>query len=85
MAFYYEEPSRTFSEYLLIPGYSSAECIPSKVSLKTPLVRFKKGEEAPISINIPMVSAIMQSVSDDRMAVALAQEGGLSFITGQDL
>ena len=79
MAFYYEEPSRTFSEYLLIPGYSSAECIPSKVSLKTPLVRFKKGEEAPISINIPMVSAIMQSVSDDRMAVALAQEGGLSF------
>ena len=63
MAFYYEEPSRTFSEYLLIPGYSSAECIPSKVSLKTPLVRFKKGEEAPISINIPMVSAIMQSVS----------------------
>ena len=82
MAFYYEEPSRTFSEYLLIPGYSSAECIPSKVSLKTPLVRFKKGEEAPISINIPMVSAIMQSVSDDRMAVALAQEGGLSFIYG---
>ena len=82
MAFYYEEPSRTFSEYLLIPGYSSAECIPSKVSLKTPLVRFKKGEKAPISINIPMVSAIMQSVSDDRMAVALAQEGGLSFIYG---
>lgn len=82
MAFYYEEPSRTFSEYLLIPGYSSAECIPSKVFLKTPLVRFKKGEEAPISINIPMVSAIMQSVSDDRMAVALAQEGGLSFIYG---
>lgn len=79
MAFYYEEPSRTFSEYLLIPGYSSAECIPSKVSLKTPLVRFKKGEEAPISINIPMVSAIMQSVSDDRMAVALAQEGGTFF------
>ena len=79
MAFYYDEPSRTFSEYLLIPGYSSAECIPSKVSLKTPLVRFRKGEESPISINIPMVSAIMQSVSDDRMAVALAQEGGLSF------
>lgn len=82
MAFYYDEPSRTFSEYLLIPGYSSAECIPSKVSLKTPLVRFRKGEESPISINIPMVSAIMQSVSDDRMAVALAQEGGLSFIYG---
>lgn len=63
MAFYYSEPSRTFSEYLLVPGYSSAECIPSNVSLKTPLVKYRKGEEEPaISMNIPMVSAIMQSV-----------------------
>ena len=82
MAFYYGEPSRTFSEFLLIPGYSSTDCIPSKVSLKTPLVRYEKGQEPELSINIPMVSAIMQSVSDDRMAVALAQEGGLSFIYG---
>lgn len=62
MAFYYEEPSRTFSEYLLIPGYSSAKCIPSEVSLKTPLVKYRRGEEPSLSINIPMVSAIMQSV-----------------------
>ena len=82
MAFYYEEPSRTFSEYLLIPGYSSVECVPSKVSLKTPLVKFEKGKEPELSMNIPMVSAIMQSVSDDRLAIALAQEGGLSFIYG---
>lgn len=82
MAFYYEEPSRTFSEYLLIPGYSSTKCIPSEVSLKTPLVKYRRGEEPSLSINIPMVSAIMQSVSDDRLAVALAQEGGLSFIYG---
>lgn len=82
MAFYYQEPSRTFSEYLLIPGYSSSKCIPADVSLKTPLVKYKKGTEPAISINIPMVSAIMQSVSDDRLAVALAQEGGLSFIYG---
>ena len=82
MAFYYEEPSRTFSEYLLIPGYSSAKCIPSEVSLKPPLVKYRRGEEPSLSINIPMVSAIMQSVSDDRLAVALAQEGGLSFIYG---
>lgn len=82
MAFYFEEPSRTFSEYLLIPGYSSARCIPSEVSLKTPLVKYKKGKEPELSVNIPMVSAIMQSVSDDRLAVALAQEGGLSFIYG---
>ena len=82
MAFYYEEPSRTFSEYLLVPGYSSTKCIPAEVNLRTPLVRFKKGEEPALHINIPMVSAIMQSVSDDRLAVALAQEGGLSFIYG---
>jgi len=81
MAFYYDEPSHTFSEYLLVPGYSSAECIPSAVSLKTPLVRYRPGEEEPaLSLNIPMVSAIMQAVSDDKMSVALAQEGGISFI-----
>lgn len=82
MAFYFEEPSHTFGEYLLIPGYSSAECIPANVSLRTPVVKFKKGEESPIIMNIPLVSAIMQSVSDDRMAIALAKEGGISFIYG---
>lgn len=82
MAFYYEEVSRTFSEYLLVPGYSSSECIPANVSLKTPVTKFKKGESPAISMNIPLVSAIMQSVSDDRMAVALAKEGGISFIYG---
>ena len=82
MAFYYDEPSRTFSEYLLVPGYSSSECQPQNVSLKTPLVKFKKGEEPSISLNIPMVSAIMQSVSNDTLAIALAKEGGISFIYG---
>ncbi len=83
MAIYCNEPSRTFSEYLLIPGYTSRECIPVNVSLKTPLVKFRKGEEeCPISLNIPMVSAIMQSVSNDTMAIALAKEGGVSFIYG---
>jgi len=82
MAYFYEEPSHTFNEYLLVPGYSSSECIPAAVSLKTPLVRFRKGEEAAISLNIPLVSAIMQSVSGDRLAIALAQEGGVSFIYG---
>ena len=82
MAFYYQEPSRTFSEYLLIPGYTSEECIPANVNLSTPLVKFKKGEEPSIKLNIPMVSAIMQSVSNDTMAIALAKEGGISFIYG---
>lgn len=82
MATFLNEPSHTFSEYLLIPGYSSSECIPSNVSLRTPLVRFRKGEESAITMNIPLVSAIMQSVSGDRLAVALAKEGGVSFIYG---
>ena len=82
MAYFYNDPCHTFDEYLLIPGYSSAECIPANVSLKTPLTKFRKGEEPAISMNIPMVSAIMQSVSDDKMAVALAKEGGISFIYG---
>lgn len=80
MAYYYSEPSRTFSEYLLIPGYSSKECIPSNVSLKTPVVKYRKGETPALSMNIPLVSAIMQAVSGDRLAVALAREGGISFI-----
>ena len=82
MAQYFEEPSRTFNEYLLIPGYSSAECVPANVDLRTPLVKFKKGEQSAITLNIPLTSAIMQSVSDDKMAVALAKEGGISFIYG---
>ncbi len=82
MAIFINEPSHTFNEYLLIPGYSSSECIPANVSLKTPLVKYKKGETPAITMNIPMVSAIMQSVSGDRLAVALATEGGVSFIYG---
>ena len=82
MAYYYDEPSRTFSEYLFVPGYSSSECTPANVSLRTPLVKFKKGDEPALSLNIPLVSAIMQSVSDDKMAIALATEGGISFIYG---
>ena len=82
MAFYYDTPSHTFSEYLLVPGYSDANCIPAKVSLKTPLVKFKKGEKPAITMSIPLISAIMQSVSNDTMAIALAKEGGVSFIYG---
>ena len=83
MAYYFTEPSRTFGEYLLVPGYSSSACIPDAVSLKTPLVKYRKGEEeCPLTMNIPMVSAIMQSVSGDRLAIALAKQGGVSFIYG---
>ena len=83
MAYYFSEPSRTFGEYLLVPGYSSSQCVPMAVSLKTPLVKYRKGEEkCPLEMNIPMVSAIMQSVSGEKLAIALAKQGGVSFIYG---
>ncbi|MCC6486994.1 MAG: IMP dehydrogenase [Candidatus Hydrogenedentes bacterium] len=82
MAKYYNEPSRTFSEYLLIPNRTTKQCMPSNVSLRTPLVKFNKGEEAAVHLNIPFASAIMQAVSNDTMAIALARCGGISFIFG---
>ena len=82
MAYFYDEPSHTFGEYLLVPGYSSKECVPSKVDLQTPVVKFRKGEEPALKMNIPLTSAIMQSVSGEKMAIALAREGGISFIYG---
>ena len=82
MAEYFNEPSRTFNEYLLVPGYSAKECTVDNVDLSTPVTKFRKGEEPAITMKVPMVSAIMQAVSDDRLAVALAKEGGLSFIFG---
>ena len=82
MAIFIEDVSRTFSEYLLVPGYSSSECIPSNVSLRTPLVKYRKGETPALSLNIPMVSAVMQAVSGEKMGEALAREGGIAFIYG---
>jgi IMP dehydrogenase/GMP reductase len=82
MAKIFDEPSRTFGEYLLVPGYTDRNTTPDNVSLKTPLVKFKKGEKAPLTLNVPLTSAIMQSVSDDTLAIALAKEGGISFIYG---
>lgn len=82
MAYYFDEPSRTFAEYLLVPGYSTKACTPDNVSLTTPLTKYKKNKKPDIQLNIPMVSAIMQSVSGEKMACALAREGGISFIYG---
>ena len=82
MAYFFDQPSRTFNEYLLVPGYSSTKCQAKNVNLQTPLVKYKKGEKPALSLRIPLVSAIMQAVSDDTMAVALAREGGVSFIYG---
>lgn len=81
MARYVSEISRTFNEYLLLPGLSTKECMTGNVSLKTPITKYKKGEE-PLYLNIPLTSAIMQAVSDDKLAIALAKQGGVSFIFG---
>jgi len=80
MANYINEVSRTFGEYLLIPGLTTKDCIPTNVSLKTPLVKYKKDLSPRINLNIPLVSAIMQSVSGPELAIELARNGGLSFI-----
>ena len=82
MAKILEDISRTFNEFLLLPNLTTEECVPNNVSLKTPLVKFKKGEEPKYSANVPMVSAIMQSVSGEEMGIALAREGGVAFIYG---
>ena len=88
MAYFFNEPSRTFSEYLLVPGYSSSECIPANVSLQTPVVRFKRGEECPLTMNVPMVSAVMQAVSGEQMGIVFDVHGGHAceiYILGGDL
>ncbi|MBP3892080.1 MAG: IMP dehydrogenase [Solobacterium sp.] len=82
MAKYYADASHTFNEYLLVPGFTSEKNLPSAVSLETPLVKYKKGKKPDIKLSIPMVSAIMQSVSGDRLGIALAKEGGMAFIFG---
>lgn len=74
--------SRTFNEYLLVPGLTTKDCVPDKIDLKTPLVKYSKGNNSEIVLNVPFVSAIMQSVSDANMAIALARNGGLSFVFG---
>ena len=82
MAKFCKQVSRTFNEYLIVPGYSGSDCVPDKVNLATPLTRFKKGKKPEFELKLPIISAIMQSVSDDKLAIALAKEGGLSFIYG---
>ncbi|MDR0384447.1 MAG: IMP dehydrogenase [Prevotellaceae bacterium] len=81
MAIYIDDVSRTFGEYLFIPGLTTKQCTPSNVSLKTPLVKYKTASaRSSLKLNIPFVSAIMQSVSGPELAIELARNGGLSFI-----
>lgn len=72
--------SRTFNEYLLEPGLTTPDCSPDKISIKTPLCKHKKGEEAKIMMNAPLISAVMQAVSGSELAIELAKQGGVGFI-----
>ncbi|MCR4688663.1 MAG: IMP dehydrogenase [Saccharofermentans sp.] len=81
MAQIFEQESRTFSEYLLIPNLTTEDNTPDKIDLSAPVCKYRKGEEeSRLKINIPMVSAVMQAVSDDGLAIALARCGGMSFV-----
>ena len=61
----------TFDDVLLVPAYSNV--LPREVSLATQLTRN-------IHLNIPLLSAAMDTVTEAPLAIALAQEGGLGFI-----
>ena len=80
MAKIIDEVSRTFSEYLLIPQLTLSNHVPSNVNLQTPMAKYSRNETTRFSINIPFVSASMQSVSGSEMAIALARRGGCAFI-----
>ncbi len=81
MAQIFEQESRTFSEYLLIPNLTTERNTPDQIDLSAPICKYRKGEEeSKLKINIPMVSAVMQSVSNDSLAIALARCGGMSFV-----
>ena len=75
-----DEISRTLGEFLLLPNLTTETCTVDHVALTTPLVRYKLGQDPPITIAVPLVSAIMQAVSSPQLAVALARCGGLAFI-----
>ena len=66
-----EQEALTFDDVLLLPGYS--EVVASGVSLRTRLTRA-------IELNLPLVSAAMDTVTEARLAIAMAQEGGIGII-----
>lgn len=65
------EEALTFDDVLLVPGYS--EVLPHEADLRTRLTRT-------ITLNIPLVSAAMDTVTDAELAIAMAQEGGIGIM-----
>ncbi|MGL5288948.1 MAG: IMP dehydrogenase, partial [Aeromonas sp.] len=61
----------TFDDVLLVPAHS--DVLPNTADLRTQLT-------STISLNVPMISAAMDTVTEARLAIALAQEGGIGFI-----
>jgi IMP dehydrogenase len=76
-----EECSRSLSEYLLLPELTKKTDTPDSVDLSAYISRYRQNsDEGSLSLRLPIVSAIMQSVSGSRLSIALAKEGGLSFV-----
>src|SRR3982074_3761260 len=65
------EKALTFDDVLLVPAHSTI--LPREVDLKTQLTRG-------ITLNIPVASAAMDTVTEARLAIAIAQEGGIGFV-----
>lgn len=75
-----DEVSRTLNEFLLVPNLTTADCTSDAIDLSVSLVRHRVGEQSAVRVATPLTSAIMGAVSSPRLAIALAQCGGLSFI-----
>jgi len=73
----FDEISRTFEEYLLVPNLTTKQCIPSRIQLTTAVSRNKRKNSKPTNLNIPIVSAAMQAVSNHTLAIELARSGSI--------
>lgn len=80
MATIIDDVSHTFHEYLLLPGLTTKQHVPSNVTLRAPVQRYRPSEGMKLALNIPFVSSAMQSVSGPDLAIALARKGGSAFI-----
>ena len=72
--------SRTFGEFLLIPRLTRKNQSSESINLAASMAARKRESATRFDLNIPIVSAAMQSVTDSNLAIALAREGGLGFI-----
>lgn len=80
MAIILEDISRTFQEYLLLPGLTTDQHVPQNISLKSPIQRYKVKQGPAAALNVPLTSSAMQAVTGPELSIALARKGGCGFI-----